>query len=390
MPLPRPDRHRVSQRPVRVALRFGAVLLACFIGDVEHFPLNAAEPESPSDLVKALNDDSYHTRETAEKKLLRLLARQEGGTESPLLMDALQHESMEVRHRARSILQKLERQSFDEQLLRLADPHCAADSISLPGWKCYFPIAGQDSAARLVFERLSHRFPTTLRAIHEQKALVGFDSDFDPYRISSEDVDRWIIVLLSDQAAATRGASDLSHRIINALCSSGLGPRSSTTNDTIILRRLVTGWVMAHRHIATPREHLLIAMRYQAYGLANEICERVLSNHQASPSSQVVSLLVAQTLQRSDLDAHLRRRLDDDRTAHVWQLIASRQTRIRTQIRDVALALLLHRQGIDPREVGFTELQADPLLVFRDHSLGFASDESREAAYAKSQHLLGL
>ena len=81
-------------------------------------------------------------------------------------------------------------------------------------------------------------------------------------------------------------------------------------------------------------------------------------------------------------------RLEDDRVAHGWQMIPSQKTRIRTEVRDVALAVLLHHHGVDPRSVGFEQLQADPLLLYRDHSLGFADQAARSDCRRRAELVL--
>jgi hypothetical protein len=136
------------------------------------------------------------------------------------------------------------------------------------------------------------------------------------------------------------------------------------------------------------RERLLILMRYRCDETASQLCRDVLSDLNAAASTQVTALLCGLALGRSDIESQALLRLEDDRTAHVWQLIASRRKRIRTQVGDVALVVLLHQHGIDPRTVGFDELQADPRLVFRDHSLGFPDDRSRRDCRRRAMELL--
>ncbi len=131
-------------------------------------------------------------------------------------------------------------------------------------------------------------------------------------------------------------------------------------------------------------------MRYQCDSLARQLANQTLADDSATAAAQATAMLCASVLGDDDLSAYLRPRLDDARIAHEWQLIPSRKTKIRTQIRDVAMALLLHQQGIDPRQVGFVELQADELMLYRDHSLGFADDKQRAAAHAEGRQRLGL
>ncbi|MEM6473718.1 MAG: hypothetical protein AAF802_29435, partial [Planctomycetota bacterium] len=60
-----------------------------------------------------------------------------------------------------------------------------------------------------------------------------------------------------------------------------------------------------------------------------------------------------------------------------------------TQVGDVALALKLHRQQIDPRKAGYDAVIADPTLTFQPYSLGFESDEMRQRSRKMAQRLLG-
>ncbi len=196
--------------------------------------------------------------------------------------------------------------------------------------------------------------------------------------------------MFCDSIDIDHGGPDLSPNILNSLSHSGLGPSRAAGGDMLVIQRLVDQWIVVHPNVGSVRDRLLVAMRYQCQSRAAELSQRTLADNTAGASALATAMLCANVLGQDDLRQQLIARLDDDRTAHIWQLIASRKTKIRTQVRDVALALLLHDRGIDPRHVGFIELQADPLLLFRDHSLGFADDPSREAAHQKGRAQLGI
>jgi hypothetical protein len=169
-----------------------------------------------------------------------------------------------------------------------------------------------------------------------------------------------------------------------------MGPNIGDSSDAVVVGRMISHWLGSGPSRGTVRQRILIAMRYSCDERASELCDQVLSDTQALPASQVTAMLAAVVLRRPNLRSQLAVRLADDRTAHVWQLISSRHTKIRTQVRDVALALMLHLDKIDPRQVGFDELQADPLLLFRDHSLGFANDDARAAAHQRGLAMIEL
>ncbi len=54
-----------------------------------------------------------------------------------------------------------------------------------------------------------------------------------------------------------------------------------------------------------------------------------------------------------------------------------------TQVRDIALAALLHITKQDPRKFGFDRLQTHPQIVFNTTTVGFEDDTKRNEALAK-------
>ena len=82
--------------------------------------------------------------------------------------------------------------------------------------------------------------------------------------------------------------------------------------------------------------------------------------------------------------------LTDRRVCQIWQIMASRRRAVQTQLGDTALALLMYCRGIDPRDAGYLDLQADPLNVYREQSLGFETENQRSKAHRIGLLMLGL
>lgn len=53
------------------------------------------------------------------------------------------------------------------------------------------------------------------------------------------------------------------------------------------------------------------------------------------------------------------------------------------QLRDVALATLMHLYGQDPKKFGFQQLQSNPQFVFQPYTIGFSSEDQRRTAHQK-------
>ena len=349
--------------------------------------------------IERLGHDSFHERQRAKRELLKL-SEQIDLTQS--LKQAKRHPMLEIRDASAEILDQLALAHFDRQLDRLRQPETDAKTISLPFWDHYSSIAGTDFAARELFRRIACERAELLywmqhakdrdrgkkRSDAEKKSIVQVSTLFDPYRMNAADTPLWALIFCCDSGSVDHGLPNLTLRVAMALSQSGLGPRTVLDIDSIVIGRLVDHWLRDNPNVGTKRDRLTIAMRYNCHQLAQQISRQVLGDSISAPSDQTIAMLCVSILGGTDLERLLELRLHDERTAHGWHLIASRKTKIRTQVRDVALALLLHHHGIDPRQVGFHELQADPLLMFRDQSLGFPNEEKRQEAYRAAEAAL--
>ncbi len=418
-------------------MRPGSTFLLCLV--VFAVALNAvatAHADEPAatnfvNLVHQLDHPAFHTRQAAARALIAAGIR--SGDDSleqvtTALHAGLEHPAIEVRMAAAETLREIDHIRHEQQTDRLLNPRCAAATIQLAGWQPFSKLAGDDLAARRLFATLSHHYAGEFRGWETRgwetggcelrggepkgpsPSLRRLTANLDPYRLSPEDAIGWTMLVWMDIESRRRG-DDLpasralphalpsprtpqtprvqqSSRLSTALSNPPMGPKLESEHDAEVLRRLIRHWVLVPDRGCPTRERLLIAMRFQCRDSADQLCTQVFADPAASPSTQVTALLSASALGSQDIEAQAAYRLGDDRTAHVWQLIASRRKRIRTQVRDVALAVLLHHYGIDPRRAGFVELQADPLLVFRDHSLGFPDESSRQASFTAAKGML--
>ena len=73
----------------------------------------------------------------------------------------------------------------------------------------------------------------------------------------------------------------------------------------------------------------------------------------------------------------------EDKTPYATAVPINGTVKYRTQIRDVALAVLVHLAKQDPKDFGFDRIRKNSLYLFDPNSLAFASDDLREAAIKK-------
>jgi hypothetical protein len=360
-------------------------LLTCFAGLSILSTVHAQHPTGQLEqLVSQLDAPHYIQRQSAFRDLLQRGTSpddQLANATRLAIKDGLRHPSMEVRLAARELLMQFEMHSAERQLDRLRDPRVPADLVRVDGWESFRLVAGDDMHSRRFFAHLHERYPSGRR----QRQLR---TEPDPLRLPSEDTLGWAMVLWSDLDAIGRPSAR--HQRLGILLSQpNLGPEIHSHPDGRVLLRLIGSWLTAAPPPMLPMsQRIRIALRYHQTEIANQFISEVFSERESWPESRITALLAACVLERDDVVQRAMECLDDDRTGCIWNLLAARRGRIRTQVRDVALTVLLQSRGIDPRSAGFDYLEADPFVMFRDHSLGFADEAARTAAHAKGQDLL--
>ncbi|MFG0262927.1 MAG: hypothetical protein ACF788_11100 [Novipirellula sp. JB048] len=362
----------------------------------------------PQYWIELLDADQYATRKKAVAHLLsdahhpnRTAEARRAVHES--LLQALEHESLEVRWQSRRLLRQIEQATREDQIERLLNPRADAASIDLLGWQSFAELVGDDRASRRFYAHLyqaqTQRIESWLRVNVSETPRAMEPIATDARRVfnslQTDDLDGWALLLFVDSLTPRRTQADLSTPMMIALAHSNLAPDLARAADAALLRRLIRAWLVRHATIGNRCDQLLIAMRYQCKPLATQLCMRILDDRDCPASWQTTAMLAASALGSSPstfpanhLDAILISRLGDKRTAARWQLVPARQTTIQTQVGDVAMAMLLHRHQLDPRRAGFSELQADPMLIYRDHSIGFGDDSQRERAHRQAMGLL--
>jgi len=101
---------------------------------------------------------------------------------------------------------------------------------------------------------------------------------------------------------------------------------------------------------------------------------------------QAALLTVAQAKDKRDDDL-IRAFMTDEA---VCDTLFSKGVKTQVQLRDIALAATIYRTGKDPSAFGFKNLKADPELLFRPSSLGFASADERAEAFRAWQEAVGM
>jgi hypothetical protein len=123
----------------------------------------------------------------------------------------------------------------------------------------------------------------------------------------------------------------------------------------------------------------MLGMQYDIEASAGK-ARAVLSEPQAMLYDRYFAVLSIAKFGDKEDAPHLAKLLDD---ASVCTRYQSENRLFDVQLRDVALAGLIHLHDLDPSDFAYGRLREEGLYVFRDETLGFPTDEERAAAIAK-------
>ncbi|KAA5542291.1 hypothetical protein FYK55_15950 [Roseiconus nitratireducens] len=358
-----------------------ARLLLCLLPWFLSPPAGAQQPtdEDLSTWVKHLSDDSYTARLVARERLLQYAERgaeESEAVEARLRQPVSPRRDLESYLARRSLLQAMAQVSERRRLDRfLHDP--AFDRDRLEGWSAFRRHAGDDSVSRRLFATIFQRFPDQLQRLSDSQSASLIQP---PETLDRNDSAAWAMALVAACESHEQHLGENTFRLVSALRCFGTGPLPNSEGERHVIKRLVGAYLQTSP--ADVRDRMTIGVRFECREQTLQLCRLVLDDPSQSPSATVTAMLAASALEgpSETIDAWIQRYGTDSRTSHVWRSLVEPKTTRRTQVRDVAAALQLHREGRDPREHGFTALIADPILVFQAYSLGFASEQERQEA----------
>ena len=344
----------------------------------------AAEPGNPSELVQQLGSATLRERDLAARRLV-----ESGEAAMPALEAGLKHSDAEVRARCRQILSAVRSEAHQRQLaLFIAD---AEQKVTLPGWSQFRQMVGDDTAARGLFVDIQRAEPELVREAESQPKAASQQLDRrcrelyqEQYRasfgvrsqVSADSVAALMFVSASDQVEPNETSLSalqsfafqqvFRHAVLS-------GPRKDA------LKELLGQWLERTAERADGGMHMRLALSYGVpQGLS--IAKRLLKAKDVPADQLPYALLAVGRLGTAEDAAVVEARLDD---ARPFQAVAVRGKAVATQVRDVALAVLIHLNGENLADYGLETVLKNSESLFTLSTIGFASDQSREQAFER-------
>lgn len=347
-------------------------------------------------LVRQLGDKSYLKRQQAQRLLGEM-----GVSAKDALLAARNDPDAEIRFRVGQLLQTVLEIDFqrtlEEFVASSSDPsgkesaNGKSDAPTLPGWDRFRHLVGGDHAARRLFvemqraERdllaMSESRPTVagevleLRCQQLQEALQPADDEDEVLSLGSICAFLFVAgdpdVVLSTQGAAY--VNNFSHQ-------TPLQEAIRAGEYVEPLRALLGGWVKRRfdDNMVT-YQNVQLALLYNLPQAIEPAA--ALANRKDAPAHlRPYGVLAVGKLGGKAQLASLEPLLDD---ATEFTMHGRDNQQIRTQIRDVALAVMVHLSGQKLIDYGFDHFSLNPSMLFNPGSLGFNKPETREKALAK-------
>ena len=379
-----------------------AMLLAycCLLLIAPIAPSNASElsPDVTAIAQQAigqLGNSSFAVRQSATRRLLRL-----GIQIQPQLIESLNHPDAEVSQRIRRILHSVMEQDLRKRMNYFSTGKSIADGRQLPGWDHYRNIIGSDEQAReqfveairaepILMESLEQDSAYTARAIQIRtqvlyRELIRTPGSNAPgnssssLRKSATPIASVTALLIASTNQNIPMDEQTGQKIFQLMQHSGFTQLLSINDGPTPSRQLAGHFIRHSTGTSLAYQMLWLAMQCNLKeGLIP--AEAIIRDENQQPYVLQNAMLAIGKLggdeQLDLLDAFL----DDDTPVNHRRATNG----FSPKIRDVALAVTIHIHGQDPKNFGFTKIRDNAQTLYQANTMGFDSQQSREAAFTK-------
>ena len=341
--------------------------------------------------IAELSHDQYSVRQAAMERLLTA-----GFAARPALLDVADGPDPEVRASARRLVALIDQSEFSRRLAEFAADVDGRRGVTLPGWKEFGELVGRDEAARNLFvEMQREEAPLLTQAFDRPDGFRGIEWENRLMRLLTLPLlgrrrdapaplgscaTLFFLASLDNATISDNTAMYLVQLAQRPPMSDALQPQRGDG----AVRRVLSAWLV---RCASRRDDVLIGrlsliLAYElvdALPLALDIAGTDPQLATNSAAQRVTALQVVGRFGSAEHAATLEPLLDDS-TQIVPPPNAAQRPAYSVEVRDVALATMLHLTGQNLKDYGFMRARRYPATVFDPRSLGMESDERRAAA----------
>jgi len=334
-------------------------------------------------LVDQLGDEQFSVREQATEKLLRL-----GLPSLKAIEQGSRHVDREIRYRCERILILVRQLEFEKRLDAFLNDSGSGSEFEFPGWEIYRTSYGDSREHRLLFVEMHKAEPElmaslakgkgkakvieviTARGTEIQQTLQAFGQE-----VPLGTVVAMLFVALAGEADTNQQAANL---VYNFCYQQSFRNAVTGGKNKDVLRKMLGIWITKGDEWVG-YQGMMMALQYDMpEGLVP--AERMLKNDNTQPHMRQYAIVSVAKLGNEGHQVLLEKMLQDQRVCGTWQV---NNVNINTQVRDVALAALVHMTKQEHKQYGFDRIQMTQPYIFNPHTAGFEKDDKRTAAFKK-------
>jgi hypothetical protein len=350
-----------------------------------------ADSREISVLIEQLGDPAYSVRQRATKRLVEL-----GIITQPLLIQALEDDDAEVRSRAGQVLAQVVEADFRLRLEAFKNDLEGRQQHTLPCWGRFSQAFGQDKVSRMLFVEMQLSEPALLEALDSNPKLASelFVMRIQSIRQALQFPPRdgtgpatislgTICSLLLVSAADGVTVSDQDAGQLSALFKQSSLQRILHDHvGSVILKKMLGAWIVHNSSSVLAHQNFDLAFTLDLKeGL--DLGLKLLANEgrgQPPAIRQDALLAIARFGDHTHI-ALVEPLLKDADFCSPQQVNDPRQPQ--SQIRDVALAVLIHLSGQELKAYGLDHVPPHSPTVFQPGMIAFTDPLMRKAALRK-------
>jgi len=353
---------------------------------------NPNEPNSPefkraTDLIHQLGSGRFSVREAAAKQLLEM------GRSARGALQVGQHDpDPEVADRCRRLLPQAAYADFQVRLDAFLADKDGKQKHDLPGWDRFQKLMGKDKEGRELFAEMlksnselfvgleidPKSFPEKYAAHCQELSAAMFAPKLGGVRTQPKPAELATVFFLGTEPDSARAIRN-NQMVGNLLWQPAFQNTIRNGPAAEPFKKLFLAWMEQRTDVNSVSQCLAMVQQLNIKE-GVDFAARVMKNKEMQVYVRAQAATVLGKMGGKEHITPLEGLLDDD--TQVGNFNMNGQLCI-TQMRDVALAMIIHLSGQKPQEFGFEFLKNQSNTVFSYPYLGFADDKERSAARTK-------
>jgi hypothetical protein len=335
---------------------------------------------TPDALVEQLGAESYALREQARQELER---REFAATDA--LKEGLSSPDLEVRYHCERLINDIRERATQRRLDDFVKSPGDAKDYDFPAWKQARDLLGDSELTRQLYVEMYRAESDTLKLVQARDESISSHIDARARFLQRRAQGLYQAPLGNGNIAALLLAaglqegklSPMGHSMVYQLCYQPVFRDAMQSDKAAPLKKLLGRYVLTTED-QSAYQGMTLTMQYKMHEEGLACASKILSGKTTAPHiKQYAVLTIAKLGDEKQIDS-LKPLLEDKLLCSQMQVD---KVMHKTELRDIALFSIVHLSKQDPKKFGFERYTPNDQMLVNVHTLGFPSDEKRQAAF---------